>query len=290
MQTYPKVSIIVLNYNGQECLDTCLFSLDQASYPNKEIIVVDNGSNDDSAFRAQKKYPHFLFLFNKTNEGFAKGMNKGIKQALFSGSDFIVLFNYDATIEAFSIERVIDQMLKNKNNGLASPLIYDSTKKNIWFGKGKINFLRMRTEHLLPSSFELCEESYQSDFLTGCSLFISRQVIEKIGFLDEDFFLYYEDADYSLRARKSGFMCIVVPSAFVYHREKSNENFQKIYFLVYSGLVFFQKHTPFWLKPYHIFYIAIRRVKNIIEIHLKKDPVLIQVSRAYKDFFYGEKA
>jgi len=290
MKTYPKVSIIVLNYNGQDCLENCLESLSQVVYPNTEVIIVDNGSTDNSAFLAQKKYPHFCFLFNTNNEGFAKGMNKGIRKAFSAGSNFFVLFNYDATIEASSVEQVIHQMVKDPQIGLASPLIYDTYGKNMWFGKGKINFWLMRVEHTTPSTHELGQGAYQSEFLTGCVLFIARSTVEKIGFLDENFFLYYEDADYSLRTKKAGLLCVVVPSGKVYHTEKSNQKSTKVYFLVLSGLIFFQKYAPLWLKPYHKMYVTMRRGKNLIERYLFPTTASLEVFRAYNDFFYDKRS
>lgn len=289
MHTYPKVSIIVLNYNGKSCLEACLRSLDRIAYPKKEVIVIDNGSEDGSAFSALNKYPHFIFLFNKENQGFAKGMNRGMKYAFHSGAQFCVLFNYDATIESSAVETIIHSMIQNSNIGLASPLIYDTHRRSLWFGKGKINFWRMRAEHILPSDTEMGQKSYESAFLTGCCLFVSRQLVETIGFLDEHFFLYYEDVDYSLRAKKAGFLCSVIPSGVAYHEEKSNESSQKIYFLVLSGLLFFQKHTPFFLHPYMTFYVTIRRGKNWFERLFSQRQVSQDVLRAYNDFFHCEK-
>lgn len=288
MRTYPKVSIIVLNYNGRDCLERCLESLDCVTYPNKEVIVIDNASNDSSALLAQKKYPHFIFLFNTRNEGFAKGMNRGMKYAFDLGADFCVLFNYDAMIESTGIEKVVRQMIQNPNIGLASPLIYNTNGTKLWFGKGRINFWRMRAEHILPSTRERNQEVYESAFLTGCCLFITRHLMETIGFLDERFFLYYEDADYSLRTRNAHLQCVVVPSASAYHSEKSNENVKKIYFLVFSGLLFFKKNTPFFLQPYIALYVTIRRGKNWLDRTFFHNPLSGEVMRAYNDFFHYE--
>src|SRR3989304_7306263 len=208
MVAFPQVGIIVLNYNGRRCLLPCLQSLDQLEYPNKEIIVVDNNSTDGSLKEAQKKFPHFVFVRNKKNEGFAKGMNIGIKEALARGAKRCWIFNYDAEAHPQTLDKLISAAQENPRAGLLSPIIYETNNNNLWFAKGRIDFLRMRTLHIHPTSEELNAKTYKSEFLTGCALLIKKELIEKIGFLDERFFLYYEDADYSLLAIQAGFDCL----------------------------------------------------------------------------------
>lgn len=287
MKDIPKVSIIVLNYNGNDCLLSCLCSLDQLEYGNKEIVVVDNGSTDNSLFLAQKLFPNLIFICNEKNEGFSKGMNMGMKQSFLRGAAFCLLFNYDAEIDAQALKRLICVAEKNTHVGLLSPIIYNKESKKIWFAKGKIEFLRMRTIHQKVSQEEFMKESYQSEFLTGCALLVKKELVDVIGFLDEKFFLYYEDADYSLRATKAGFQCLVVPSASVYHSEKSTTNPKKTYFLVYSGLLFFEKHIPAILRPYMAIYVTMRRWKNALDRFLKKGIIAEEVGFAYKEFFHG---
>lgn len=286
MTNVPKVGIVVLNYNGADCLTACLSSLDRLEYDDKEIIVVDNGSSDDSFSQAEALFPHFTFIRNGKNEGFAKGMNIGMRRAFLHGARWCLLFNYDAEIDvqALSFLRVAAQ--KHPRAGLLSPAIYKKGSDLLWFGKGRIEFLRMRAIHREPSRKELASESYQSGFLSGCALFIKKELVHAIGFLDERFFLYYEDADYSLRATQAGFDCLVVPQARVWHSEESNNNPKKTYFLVYSGLLFFQKHTPFLLRPYMVLYATIRRAKNFIDRIFWRSRAVEEVHRAYEKFFY----
>lgn len=284
----PKVGIIVLNYNGADCLVSCLQSLYQLEYKNKEIIVVDNGSTDDSFSLAQQLFPQSIFVCNKENKGFSRGMNDGMRQAFLRGADFCLLFNYDAEIDPQALEHLLSIAQKNPQAGLLSPIIYEKENKHIWFAKGKIEFLRMRSRHQEISQKEFIQESYQSEFLTGCALFVRKELVDAIGFLDEQFFLYYEDADYSLRATKAGFECLVVPKAIVWHSEKSKTNPEKMYFLVYSGLLFFQKHTPPSLRLYMALYGTIRRIKNRFDRMLGKNGAAEEVSRAYKNFFHEQ--
>ncbi|PIX90372.1 MAG: hypothetical protein COZ29_00390 [Candidatus Moranbacteria bacterium CG_4_10_14_3_um_filter_45_9] len=286
MTNVPKVGIIVLNYNGDNCLSSCLSSLDRLTYPNKEIIVVDNGSSDDSFFSAEASFPQFTFVRNGKNEGFAKGMNIGMRLAFLHNADWCMLFNYDAEIDVQALSFLMTVAQKNPRAGLLSPVIYEKGSNHLWFGKGRIEFLRMRATHEKPSSEELASENYRSEFLTGCSLLVKKELALAIGLFDEQFFLYYEDADYSLRSTQAGFENCVVPQARVWHSEESKTSPQKTYFLVYSGLLFFKKHTPFLLQPYMALYVTIRRVKNFLDRVFGRGNTAEEVHRAYKQFFY----
>lgn len=286
MLSSPRVAVIVLNYNGKGCLPHCLNSLVQLEYPNKEVIVVDNFSSDDSFSAAEKAFPRFTFFRNTKNAGFAEGMNIGIRLALARGAQWCWLINYDTEIDPLALERLIVAAQKYPRAGLLSPVIYEKESRRIWFAKGKIDFFRMRGFHSRATPKELSSEAYPSQFLTGCALLIKKELIEAVGLLDGRFFLYYEDADYSLRATRAGFAALVVPGASVWHSEESRENPQKTYYLVYSGLLFFEKHASFLIRLYLRAYVTIRRVKNWLDLAYRKSTTGLEVQRAYKHFFH----
>lgn len=280
-----QVAIIVLNYNGQDCLLPCLKSLNDLTYQEKMIIVVDNDSQDDSFEQAQKTFPNFVYLKNDQNKGFSGGMNTGIRYALDQGVTWVWLFNYDALAEKEALATLLSGAEGRGSGQLLSPVVVDE-KGRKWFSGGRINYLRMRAEHIASKEEKT---PYKSEYLSGCALLIHREVFEKIGFLDEDFFLYYEDADFSLRARKAGFSCLVVPKSQVIHSEQSNFNQNKVYHLVLSGLLFFEKHTPWQLRPYIFGYVTIRRVKNRIDVWLGREAASM-VQKAYATYFSRIKA
>ncbi|MFZ2187268.1 MAG: glycosyltransferase family 2 protein [Candidatus Moraniibacteriota bacterium] len=284
MSQDQKVGIIVLNYNGKACLSACLRSLDQLVYANQEVIVVDNGSTDGSFLRAERHFPRFVFVRNGKNEGFAKGMNVGMRLALARGAQWCLLFNYDAEIAPQALSSLIAAARRHPRAGLLSPVIYKKGSEQIWFAQGRVEFLRMRATHRGLPRAAFASDAYRSEFLTGCALLIKKNLIDTIGFLDERFFLYYEDADYSLRAARAGFDCLVVPQAMVWHSEASRKNPSKTYHLVYSGLLFFEKHTPPLLRPYMALYGTIRRVKNALDRILGRGGAAEEVHRAYEHF------
>ena len=267
----PLTGIVVLNFNGHDCLLACLRSLYALQYKEKCIVVVDNGSHDGSLAAALALYPDLMYLRNEKNLGFSAGMNVGIKEALARGAQWIWLFNNDATTEPDTLDRLMTEALAHPKVGLLSPRIFTPGKAHVWFEKGRIDFWRMRVLHIPATAENLLCSAYESPFLTGCALLIKKEVLSRVGMLDEHFFLYYEDADLCVRARAKHYTSLVVPQALVYHQENSQKNSRKTYFLVLSGLLFFAKHYRGWQKTYLALYVTIRRLKNWLDIVCGRD-------------------
>ena len=282
-----KVAIIVLNYNGKSCLLGCLKSLEKLQYRNKEIIVVDNASQDGSLELAKANFPRFSYIRNAKNLGFAGGMNVGLRAALKRGAHWLWLFNNDAEAEENTLSVLMRETEKHPQGGLFSPVILENISGKVWFSGGKINYWRMRTEHNLSSITLSSRQTKESEFLTGCAMLIRSSVLGEIGLLDERFFLYYEDADLCLRALQSGFKNFVVPQGLVWHAEKSRTNPKKIYHLIFSGLLFFHKHASWYARLYFWVYVTIRKMKNCLDMLLGKEQAFV-VRQAYDDYASGK--
>lgn len=280
MQEFPQVAILVLNYNGEGCLPRCLASLQATDYSNYQVVVIDNGSKDQSFVTAQANFPKYIYINKETNTGFAAGMNTGIIYAKEKGFDFVWLVNYDAEVLPDTLSRLIQAHKEDPGREALSPIIQDP-QGHIWYAGGKINYLRMRTEH---QTQVLGNTPYTTQFLTGCAPLLSLNLLRTVGIFDERFFLYYEDADLSARILASGHQLTVVPQALVIHAEKSQENPQKLYYLVHFGLLFFALHTPKRLRPYLIGYVTIRRLVNRIKLLLGLSGARL-VASAYADYF-----
>jgi len=289
----PKVFIVVLNYNGGNELRQCLDSVYKLNYSNFEVIVVDNNSSDNSFEKARKRFDRFHFIKNSRNLGFSAGNNVAIKWALEKGAEHVFLLNNDAIVEKSTLTNLIEFAEKEKQVGIVSPIIYNKSESKIWFSGGKINWWKMRTEHwqkAKPKHNKSKKTNDKNDYLqkteyiTGCAMLIKRKVFAEIGLLDEDFFLYYEDADFSLRAKRNGFNLGVVEKAKVFHSEKSLENPQKVYWLVLSGILFFRKNALWYWRPYLGAYLFLRKLKN--KYNLLKNPndkVALLIQKAYQD-------
>jgi hypothetical protein len=282
MKKHPKVFIVILNYNGLEVLKKCLTSVFKIDFPNFEIILVDNNSLDGSLEMAKTNFSKAIFIQNAENLGFAAGNNVGIKFALERAADFILLLNNDVEVEKNFLTQLIDAVAENEKIGLASPVIFDGQTREVWFSGGQIDWWRMKA---LNSKDIQTKNYFNSDFITGCAMLIRAAVFQKIGLLDEDYFLYYEDADFSFKSRKAGFQNMVVSSSWIYHFEKSRENPEnKIYWLVVSGLIFFRKNANPLFKIWGWLYLILRKAKNYWDVKFRKDRISLAVQRAYRDF------
>lgn len=280
-KNYPKVFIIVLNYNGGDLLKECLRSIYQSDYPDYEAVIVDNDSSDGSFELAKNYFSKAHFIKNEKNIGFAGGNNVAIRFALEKFADYILLLNNDATVEKNAISEMVNFAQKDKKVGILGPIVYNQSG-NIWFSGGKIKWLTMKSIHI---SKNIGNEAYETEFISGCAMFVGKEVFQKIGLLDDKYFLYYEDDDFCVRARKKGFRCVVVPRASVTHFEKSEKNPEsKTYWLVLSGLIFFEKHMPLIFRPWTSLYLFLRKTKNWFDVRIRRDNISNAVQKAYRDY------
>jgi len=217
----PRLFVVVLNWNGIEDLLECLDSVKKSTYKN-EIIVVDNGSTDDSVAILATQFPDVMIIETGKNLGFGAN-NLGISQALRYGADYVFLLNNDTWVDPKCFQQLIQVAEKQLEVGILSPRIcHYSDPEVIWYDGGKLERINgfWKQRHINEESLvksvggEICEV----DYVCGCAMLIRRRVIEKIGGLDAHFFMYWEDVDYSLRARRSGFQLLQVPSALVLHK------------------------------------------------------------------------
>lgn len=281
---YPKVFVIILNYNGRNTVRRCLDSVYKCDYPNLEVVLVDNNSSDGSFEYIKKRFSKVHFIKNSENLGFSAGNNVGIKFALERMAQYVFLLNNDAWIQEDTISKLVQFSKHYPSAGIISPLILKEDNKP-WFSGGRIDWMRMRTVHNDNNQMH-------NDYITGCAMLVKKEVFGKIGLFDEDYFLYYEDADFSLRAKKAGFEVKVCKDCAVHHSEKSEvENPNKVYWLVLSGIIFFKKNTPRYWKPWVTIYLFLRKLKNKRDVKRGDSEIARKVQQAYKDakLFFTKK-
>ncbi|EKE19478.1 MAG: glycosyl transferase family protein [uncultured bacterium] len=279
--SFPKIFVIILNFNGLATLPNCLSSVFQSDYPNFEVIVVDNDSKDGSFEQARQQFSRVHFIKNSSNIGFAKGNNIGIRYALEKFADYVFVLNNDTVIEKNALSLLEKTAAANSKAGIISPLISDSNNET-WFAGGVVNWKEMKNTHLHHA---ISKNAYSTEYVSGCAMFIKKDVFKKIGLFDERFFLYYEDADFSLRTRKASFDLLVEPAAKVKHLEQSiSANSLKTYWLVLSGLLFFKIHASLSQKIWMFLYTFLRKIKNFYDLCFSKNTYASDVRKAYMDF------
>lgn len=244
----PLVSIIVLNYNRRDDTLDCLRSLEHLHYPNVDVIVVDNGSTDGSIEAIKALYPspdHITLIETGANLGFTGGNNIGIEHALAKGADYIMLLNNDTIVAPDMLNIMIDVMQASPDIGVSGPMIYYYDIPDvIWSAGGTIDWSKG-----LPNMVGLNEDDKaqyglaprEVDFVTGCALLVRRDVWEKVGLLDDKFFMYYEETQWCVRAGRHGFKIVHIPSAMMWHKISPEERMASpntYYYMTRNRLLF----------------------------------------------------
>jgi GT2 family glycosyltransferase len=237
-----RVHVIVLNWNGWSDTAMCLSSLQRLNYENVKITVIDNGSTDDSAMRVLDAFPGVDVVETGENLGFAGGCNAGIRRV--QGADFIWLLNNDTKVHPDALRALVNTAQADPRIGAVGSAIYflnEPQRLQVW-GGGYVNFWLGRSGHFLKPV-----PDRRIQFLTGASLLLSRAALEAVGVLDEDFFMYWEDADLCFRLRRAGWLLAVAEQSKVWHKgatfvgEGSVNSYR--YFNT-SASHFFKKHSP----------------------------------------------
>lgn len=249
----PSVYIIILNWNNWPDVKECLASLQNNDYPNYKVVIVDNGSKEKPAAPDLE----IKIIYNQENLGFAGGNNVGIKHALENDADYVLLLNNDTIVSGNFLTKLIEAGESDKEIGLLGPKIFFyGDKKRIWFAGGKVNWLRnkgtMRGWGEMDNGQYDRPKIQETDYLTGCCLLIKREAIKKIGLMPEEYFLYYEDTDWSLKARKAGYKCVFVPESKIWHKVSKSSaagSPSYIYYHVRNGLLLARRYAPWYIKP-----------------------------------------
>jgi hypothetical protein len=222
---YPLVYIIILNWNRKDDTLACLRSIKDVKYPQLSVVLVDNASRDGTVESVRENFPAVEVITNSENLRFAGGNNVGIDYAMQNKADYILLLNNDTEVAPDFLSELVSVAENNDRVGMLGPKIYyHNTPKMIWFAGGRIEFWKGWLSHI--GIRELDHGQYDSirdvDYLTGCCLLVKREVIEKVGTLDESYFIYGEDADWCIRAYRAGFKLTYVPSSLIWHKVSSS--------------------------------------------------------------------
>ena len=281
------ISIIIINYNSDLDTKECLASLRRVSATRDfkfNIIVLDNGSKEPFTYRAQ--LDNLEILRSEANLGFTGGNNLVLKHAISKyNSDYFLLLNSDTTVEADFLKNLYKAAKEEQKAGLFNPKIYfypklefhqDSYKaiergKVIWFAGGSIDWPNLASFHRGVDEVDRGQfiDRQKMDFATGCALFIKRQVLENIRLLNEKLFLYAEDVDLSLRARRAGYDLLLVPDSIIWDKNAGSSGSPasdtQSYYLTRNKLYVFAKYGD-WrvrLTVLHLIWQILTHGKNI---------------------------
>lgn len=238
----PKVTIIILNWNNYKDTAECLRSLTNLSYPNFEVVIVDNGSSDSSPQQLQREFPQHNYILSEVNLGFAGGNNLGIKSALENESVYTLLLNNDTIILEDFLSKLVSVGESSPKVGILGPRVVCTSKPdNLAHGAG---FVSMKLGRLVTKDQSLVTEC---DFVTGACMLVKNTVFQNIGLLDRSYFLYWEDTDICARARKEGFAVIYDPTVRISHKVSKTtrsleKNNAKLYYFSRNRILFVKNH------------------------------------------------
>jgi len=286
----PRIAVVILNFNGKADTLECLDSLFRSNNILLDIIVVDNGSADDSVNTIKAAYPAITIIENIVNRGFGAGCNQGIKKALERDNEYIALLNNDAIIAPEALYIMASYCASDPRIGAIGPLIYyRDDKTRVWSGGAWVDWVRGSGIIKRDKRYKK-DEPYDVDTLSGCCLMIPRAVISECGFLEEKLFLYWEDTDLCLRIGRSGRRIVCAPSARAWHKVGESiggsDSIPYIYYNVRNRLYFISKYNRPYLWPvffaYFILSMGMRGLGFFIRGERAKAGIFV---KGTKDFF-----
>lgn len=225
LNRYPKVGVVILNWNNYKDTKECLESIEQLTYKNYKLVVVDGKSSDSSTKKIQKERPQHKYIYLNEDKGYSGGNNVGIKYLVDKGADYILSLNNDVVLTPNTLCLLVEEIKNNRKAGMVGPKIYSyydrllfqlhGSKVNLFLSKPISKWVREDENGGYPNN------PYFDEKLPGACLLIKKEALDGVGLMDEKFFLYYADTDWEKRFMDEGWLLISVPKAKAYHKISS---------------------------------------------------------------------
>lgn len=280
MLAQPKVGIVLVNLNAYQDTAVCLDSLQGISYQNVEVIVVNNGSRDDSGERLSREYPWATHLDSGKNLGFTGGNNLGIDHAVKNGADHVLLLNNDTIVTPGFLEPLVAQLEHDPSIAAVSGKIYYAPQAMhgrsdvLWYAGC---FQKWHTGYHHNGVFEPDAGHFNTvrevPYASGCLMLMNGSVIRKQGMLSDEYFIYWEEADWCHRAREQGYKCLYEPKSVIYHNftnaPKGKEKPFYMYMQTRNAFLYSRKHYKgkdrlrYWLfYPIYLSYMFLTQLRS----------------------------
>jgi GT2 family glycosyltransferase len=278
----PLISLITINYNQAVVTCDMLESTRQLTYPNFEIIVVDNGSLENPTERIrQGNFPNVTVIVSPDNLGFSGGNNLGLQHAK---GDFYFFLNNDTIVTPNLLETLLEPFRRDSTIGVTCPKIryYDQPNIIQYAGYYPLNSYTGRTWAigLMEPDNGQHDQSGPTYFAHGAAMMVSQLVLERAGSLDDSYFLYYEELDWSARIRRAGFQIYYQAEALIYHRESMSVgkmNPMKVYYHTRNRLWFMRRNVAgFPLLIFYLYYFGLAIPKALIQYLIRWQPAYLK--------------
>jgi len=269
MTQFPLVSIVTVNYNRSAATCDMLESLYASGYPNMEVWVVDNASLSDTPELIKEKFPQIHLIQSDKNLGFAGGNNLAIRQAK---GDFIYFVNNDTIISENHIQILVSALTDIQDAGVVCPKIklYDDPDIIMFAGFTPLSSITVRNKIIgfAEKDYGQHDERQQSAYAHGAAMMLKREVIESAGLMNEEYFLYYEEVDWSTRIRKAGYSIWYIPETHILHKESlsiGKDSPLRSYYMNRNRTLYILRNRTGWQKRVSVLYqLFIAIPKNIL--------------------------
>jgi len=281
MTAYPKVSILTVNFNQAAMTIDLIDSLKKISYPNTEIVVVDNGSPTDNPDIIKEAHQDIIFVKTGKNLGFAGGNNYGLD---YCTGDYVFFVNNDVLVEPDFLEPLVSHFITHPNTGMASPRIVYYEPKNLlqYAGATPLNPYTIRNASIGFKEADTGQhrDVRQTAFIHGAAMIVPRQVIVEVGRMYDDYFLYYEELDWCSRIKEAGYQIWYVGSSQITHRESVSVGGLsplKMYYLTRNRMLYTRRNIKGITKILALMYFTLIAVpKNSLQLILKGEWALLK--------------
>lgn len=258
--TYPKVGIVIVNWNNYPDTERCLSSLSEVEYPNYTVYVVDNGSTDNSGEKLSNKFEYCEFIFNKANYGFAGGNNPAIKRALEEGADYVLLLNNDARVNSSFLSPLVETAERNQDAAAIGGVIFDE-EGDVWSAGGRFSPTLVKLSHRKDPD----DDVYETDFISGAMILLDRQFLEHINLLNEEYFFGMEDEELAWEAKSQGKRLLINTDSMIYHDgggTASEANAFRYYHDARNRLLFASENLSLHRKvTFYCFFVVSRLIR-----------------------------
>ncbi len=286
----PLVSVITVNYNQLQYTLELLSSLQHSEYQNVEVIVVDNGSRENPEAAIRQAYPDVKVIVSRENLGFAGGNNLGVAAAT---GKYLFFINNDTEVCPDTIRPLVDFFETHPEAGMISPKIiyYNSGELIQYVGSSAINPYTGRNfrEGFKEKDNGQFDQTRVTELAHGAAMMVPGTVIDKVGMMQEFFFLYYEELDWCETIKKAGYKIYVVPESKIYHKESMSvgkNSTLKTYYMTRNRLLFMRRHTHGLTKfSWMLFFVVFSIPKNSLKFLLSRE--LEHLKAFWKGFLWN---
>ena len=295
-----KLAVILVNYNGKKYNSACIDSILQNNVQGElMILVVDNASSDGSVDELRQRYNEqanvaIEYIILNKNYGFAAANNRGIERAKELGADYVLLLNNDTEIAPNMLEQLKACADRHPGCMIVPKIYYSDDRKRIWSAGGSVSPIIRKVSHdgLDQIDSGQFEEEKKIEFATGCCLFIPMSVLKRTGGLDERYFLYYEDTEYSFRLDGMGISIYYCPKAVLYHKVGGSSMGAQsplcAYYISRNWLVCNRQYLGGRYPIFLLYYLLNRSVLSLIWLVQGNPQLVLAIWRGIYDFCKGK--